>query len=131
MNILSRAGRSYKVFHKLSKVQLCPAICFGNQLNRCSRHTCNYLKIDGIDEAAVEAYLAKRNYCEDIVIARGKEPVQGKDARIEYFFNTDLSAKPKRNEDGTVDFFHLDTINHCKEGDVLAKRLLFPHSLWP
>ena len=75
----------------------------------------------GIDEAAVEAYLAKRNYCEDIVIARGKEPVQGKDARIEYFFNTDLSAKPKRNEDGTVDFFHLDTINHCKEGDVLAR----------
>lgn len=75
----------------------------------------------GIDEEAVEAYLAKRNYCEDIVIARGKEPVRGEDARIEYFFNTNLSAKPKRNEDGSVDFFHLDTINHCKEGDVLAK----------
>lgn len=77
--------------------------------------------IYGIDEEAVEAYLAERNYCEDIVIARGKEPVRGTDARIEYFFNTKLSAKPKRNEDGSVDFFNLDTINHCKEGDVLAR----------
>lgn len=75
----------------------------------------------GIDEGAIEAYLAKRNYCEDVIVARGKEPVQGQDARIEYFFNTDLSMKPKRNEDGSVDFFHLNTINHCKEGDELAR----------
>lgn len=75
----------------------------------------------GIDEQAIEDYLDKRNYCEDIVIARGKDAVQGKDASIEYFFNTDLNTKPRRNEDGSVDFFHLDTINHCKVGDVLAK----------
>ena len=75
----------------------------------------------GYDEAAIEAYLAKRNYCEDIVVARGMEPVQGRDARIEYYFNTDLSTRPTRNEDGSVDFFHLNTINHCKAGDVLAK----------
>lgn len=77
--------------------------------------------IYGIDEKAIVTWLDKRNYCEDIVIARGKEAVQGKDASIEYFFNTDLSTKPKRNEDGSVDFFHLNTINHCKVGDVLAK----------
>lgn len=77
--------------------------------------------IYGIDEAALKNYLANRNYCEDIVVARGTEPVQGEDARIEYYFNTDLNTRPKRNEDGSVDFFHLDTINHCKEGDVLAK----------
>jgi len=75
----------------------------------------------GFDEKAIEAYLADRRYCEDIVVARGKAPVQGQDARIEYYFNTDLSTKPKRNEDGSVDFFHLNTINHCKKGDVLAK----------
>ncbi|MGN0131785.1 MAG: DUF342 domain-containing protein [Lachnospiraceae bacterium] len=75
----------------------------------------------GYDEAAIETYLANRNYCEDIVVARGQEPVQGQDARIEYFFNTDLSTRPTRNEDGSVDFFHLNTINHCKTGDVLAK----------
>lgn len=77
--------------------------------------------IFGYDEAAIEAFLQNRNYCEDIVVARGVLPNQGVDASIEYFFNTDLSTKPKRNEDGSVDFFHLNTINHCKEGDVLAK----------
>lgn len=75
----------------------------------------------GIDEEALEEYLKKRNYCENIVIAVGKKPVEGKDAWIEYCFNTDPNVRPKRNEDGTVDFFNLDTINHCKEGDVLAK----------
>ncbi len=53
--------------------------------------------------------------------AKGKEPRQGKDAQIEYFFNTDLRAKPTMNEDGSVDFFHLNMVNHCKKGDMLAK----------
>lgn len=75
----------------------------------------------GYDENAINAYLKNRNYCEDIVVARGKAPVHGEDARIEYYFNTDLSTKPTTKEDGSVDFFNLNTINHCKEGDVLAR----------
>lgn len=75
----------------------------------------------GIDEAAIDAFLANRQYCTDIVLATGMEPRHGTDAWIEYFFNTDLSAKPTRNEDGSVDFFSLNTINHCKEGDLLAR----------
>lgn len=75
----------------------------------------------GIDEQAIDAFLADRRYCTDIVLAKGTEPRQGTDAWIEYFFNTDLSAKPARNEDGSVDFFRLNTINHCKEGDLLAR----------
>lgn len=75
----------------------------------------------GFDEQAIDSYLANRRYCQDVVVARGKQPVQGQDARIEYYFNTDLSTKPARNDDGSVDFFHLNTINHCKKGDVLAK----------
>lgn len=75
----------------------------------------------GYDQDAISGFLAKRRYCEDIVIARGKDPVHGTDASIEYFFNTELNSKPKRNEDGSVDFFNLNTINHCKEGDLLAR----------
>lgn len=76
--------------------------------------------IVGIDEAAIEAFIQKRNYCEDIVIARGSAPVQGVDASIEYLFNTDLKARPTLKEDGSVDFFHLNTLNHCNMGDKLA-----------
>ncbi|MCR5654325.1 MAG: FapA family protein [Lachnospiraceae bacterium] len=77
--------------------------------------------IVGIDEQAIKSFLANRRYCEDIVVARGIAPVHGTDASIEYFFNTNLSVRPTRNEDGSVDFFHLNTINHCKEGDLLAR----------
>lgn len=75
----------------------------------------------GIDEQAIEAFVANPQYCTDIVLAKGVAPRHGKDAEIEYFFNTELNTRPARNEDGSVDFFHLNTINHCKEGEVLAR----------
>lgn len=75
---------------------------------------------NGILTDAIEGFFKKREYCEEILIAEGKEPVQGKNAYIEYKFNTDKSAKPTLNEDGSVDFFHLNILNHCNKGDVLA-----------
>lgn len=74
----------------------------------------------GIQTEAIEGYFAKRQYCEEILVAEGKAPVQGKNAYIEYKFNTDKKAKPTLNEDGSVDFFHLNILNHCNKGDVLA-----------
>lgn len=78
----------------------------------------------GIDEAAIDKYIANPVYCTDVVLANGKPPRHGSDAKIEYYFNTSLQAKPTKNEDGSVDFFNLNTINHCVQGDLLAK--LFP-----
>lgn len=75
----------------------------------------------GYDMQEIERFLTERRYCEDIIVARGEDPIQGEDARIEYYFNTDLSMKPARNPDGSVDFFHLDMVNHCKKDDILAR----------
>ena len=75
----------------------------------------------GIQEENIRRALAGEAYCTDIVVALGQEPKQGKDAFIEYFFNTDPKARPTMKEDGSVDFFNLNTISHCKAGDVLAK----------
>ncbi len=77
--------------------------------------------ITGINEKVISAFLANRCYCTDYVMARGIEPVQGSDAKIEYFFNTNPNVKPKINEDGTVNFFELDMISKCNIGDVLAR----------
>lgn len=74
----------------------------------------------GYDEIEIERFLAERVYGVNIVLAVGKEPRQGKDAYIEYKFNTDIKARPTVNEDGTVDFFQLNIINHVKKGDCLA-----------
>lgn len=75
----------------------------------------------GINDIAVDNFLAKRPYCTNAVLAQGLPPVHGTDASIEYFFNTDPKIRPTLLEDGSVDFFHLNTINHCSEGDLVAK----------
>lgn len=85
----------------------------------------NFKKIVyGVDEKVIDQFVAERRYCENIVVARGSVPKQGTDARIEYYFNMDVKARPTLKEDGSVDFFHLNTLNHCEAGDVLAR--LFP-----
>lgn len=76
----------------------------------------------GIREEVLHSHFASGGvYCTDFLVAKGEEPVQGEDATIEYCFNTDLHRRPSQREDGTVDFFHMTTINQCKKGDVLAR----------
>ncbi len=75
----------------------------------------------GIDDDVVNSFLQKRIYCTDIVIAMGNPVRHGTDASIEYFFKTDLKARPTLNEDGSVDFFNLNTMNHVKKDDLLAR----------
>ena len=74
----------------------------------------------GIDEELIDEFTEERSYCANIILANGKEPIHGSDAYIEYLFNTDLKARPTLKDDGSVDFFHLNIINHVKVGDCLA-----------
>lgn len=78
----------------------------------------------GIKEKEIESFFTNPRYCTDFIVAMGVPARNGCDARIKYFFNTDLHAKPTLSEDGSVDFFHLNTICHCKKGEVLAR--LYP-----
>lgn len=81
----------------------------------------------GIQTADLAVFFMNPEYCKDIVVAKGTEPRHGKDATIEYYFETNLGVKPTVNEDGSVDFFNLHTISHCKKGDILAR--LFPEDM--
>ncbi|MCR5687674.1 MAG: FapA family protein [Lachnospiraceae bacterium] len=75
----------------------------------------------GVDDAAIEDFLANRRYCTDIVMAKGVMPEPGVDASIEYFFNTNPNLKPKLNEDGSVDFFSLSAISVVSKDQKLAQ----------
>lgn len=75
----------------------------------------------GIDQEAIASFLSDRQYCKDYVFAAGEQPVHGRDAKIEFFFNTSKNLQPKRNEDGSVDYKELNTISHVKQGDILAR----------
>lgn len=74
----------------------------------------------GVDEVNVYSFLHDRKYCTDYILAKATPAVQGRDAVISYHFNTDLTLKPKTNEDGSVDFHQLDMISHCKKDELLA-----------
>ncbi len=75
---------------------------------------------NGVLQDQILAFFNQREYCREYVIAQGTPAVQGKDAVVEYRFGTSHHAHPTMNPDGTVDYFHLNLINNCKAGDVLA-----------
>lgn len=75
---------------------------------------------NGVLIDVLKKHVAYPEYCKNIIVAMGTKPVQGTKASIEYKFQTDRKAKPRLNDDGTVDFHHLDNISHVKKGDVLA-----------
>lgn len=72
-------------------------------------------------EGLQEHFQSPGIYCTDILVAQGREAVQGTDARIEYYFNTDPHKRPLQREDGSVDYFQMTTINQCKKGEELAR----------
>lgn len=86
-------------------------------MNELSRVNVTY----GISEKVLKAYMAGRQFCRDIPIAKGKAVVQGKDAVITYCFQTNPTAKPQLLEDGTVDFHQLNLFTSVKNGDLLAE----------
>lgn len=75
----------------------------------------------GVVEDTIAQFLNNRQYEETLVIAEATKQVEGSDAVIKFFFNTDLTQKPKVNEDGSVDFHHLDVISSVSAGDLLAE----------
>lgn len=74
----------------------------------------------GIDDRVFKYHSQTPMYCTSFIIAKGKPVKEGTDASIEYLFNIDRHAKPKRNDDGSVNFHELNNISHIREGDVLA-----------
>ncbi len=74
----------------------------------------------GIIDKAVDTLVATPVFGHDIIIARGKEVRQGRDAVIQYNFDTKPLAKPKMNEDGTVDFHQLNLFTRVEKDQLLA-----------
>jgi len=57
-------------------------------------------------------------------VARGFAPVNGSDARIEYFFRVGRpELKPKVLDDGRVDYFNMDVVANVPAGTVLARKI--------
>ncbi|MEH0021794.1 MAG: FapA family protein [Desulfobacter sp.] len=75
----------------------------------------------------VEGFIQSRGFRKKgFRIARGKEPCPGKDARIEYYFDTDHLKAGGVDEQGNIDFKDRGEIPWVEEGTLLAEK--FPAS---
>ncbi|MCR5402818.1 MAG: FapA family protein [Butyrivibrio sp.] len=74
----------------------------------------------GIQTEAIHKFFEQRQYCTEIVVARGKPVEEGQNAFVEYHFNLNNRPKPTLNADGSVDYFNLNIINNVQEGQLLA-----------
>lgn len=75
----------------------------------------------GVAEDNISSFLSNRVYDENVLLAAATKQVEGTDAVITYHFNTDLTQKPKVNEDGSVDFHNLDLISSVTAGALIAE----------
>ena len=76
------------------------------------------IKKEEINKAANTKVIVQR-----IIVAEGTPQENGQDAHIKYRFNTEMSQAPITNEDGSVDFYHLNLIKCVEQGQVLAERI--------
>jgi uncharacterized protein (DUF342 family) len=77
---------------------------------------------EGINWNQIKEMVEERNFNESVVIAEGRPPEQGEDAKIKYHF--DVDNKPNfEDQEGKIDFREMGLINNVEEGDLLAEKI--------
>ncbi|GMO61969.1 MAG: FapA family protein [Treponemataceae bacterium] len=80
--------------------------------------------VDGYDDSHLVKFVDKPKYGESTIIAYGQPAINGRDARVECFFETDKSKlQPKQASDGSVNFKELNIIQNVVAGQCVAKIL--------
>lgn len=74
----------------------------------------------GILEKEIEAIVNNKGYNNEKLIAKGTPPINGKDASLQYHFDTSNESKVCISDDGKVDFRELSLIKNVKENQILV-----------
>jgi uncharacterized protein (DUF342 family) len=78
----------------------------------------------GIKEDFLKDFADRPVYREAVLVAEGLKPNNGRDAYIQYSFETDQKKiKIKEKADGGVDFKNLNLVQNVVEGQPLAKKI--------
>ena len=77
----------------------------------------------GIDEAKIRDVIVKKIYGQEVVVAQGKEAVNGTDGHYIFYFdeNYERDNKPTLREDGSVDYFNVKLFEKVSQDDKLAE----------
>ncbi len=79
----------------------------------------NQVKI-GINEDTLKQIVSENLFDREILVAEGADAKDGESGWFEYLFDTNLSAKPIIQEDGTVDYKNIKMIELVEEGQDIA-----------
>lgn len=91
--------------------------------DRISRMLATQGVVVGINEEKIAEFVDDPVYGVPVTVAEGIPPRDGRDAFIEYRFNTDSSKiKIEQDENGQVDFKKLNRIQNVREGEMLAQK---------
>lgn len=77
----------------------------------------------GVDKEKLIDLLHFPTYGTELQFAAGRKPAHGKDAKIQYHFETDKSKILPKEVDGKVDYRNMNLIQNVTEGDVLAEKI--------
>lgn len=85
-----------------------------------------YLRSRGVVEGILEDVLQKLHdspvYGEPVVVAEGRRPKNGADAKVVYHFERGAKGVKLKEVDGKVDFKELNLLQNVVEGQVLARK---------
>lgn len=76
--------------------------------------------VSGFIQEKIAAIVDDHIYDEEVHIAVGKLPMEGKEGFYEYFFDTSDKRKPAIRDDGTVDYTSVYQLSNVRKGDVVA-----------
>ena len=79
--------------------------------------------VEGIKDEVVARFVDKPEYNEPLLVAEGRKPRNGADARIAYEFQTDSSQIKLKETDGRVDFKELNIVQNVVAGQVVARKI--------
>ena len=84
-----------------------------------------YLKekeiMQGVLESSIKEALKKKKYQKAFLVAKGTSPIEGENGYYEFFFDTNLQAKPIELEDGSVDYLNMKLFEEAVEGQLLVR----------
>jgi uncharacterized protein (DUF342 family) len=80
--------------------------------------------VHGVKEDFLREFADKPIYKEQVLVAEGSKPINGRDAYIQYNFETDQSkVRFKEGSNGRVDFKELNIIQNVVQNQPLAKKI--------
>jgi uncharacterized protein len=79
----------------------------------------------GLKAEAIRDIVANAQYDREIVIAEGKEPKNGDDARLEFDVDVNKDARPHQEASGKVDYRDIRTVVLVSQGKVIARKMPF------